>query len=79
MANLEDILKSIDKEKVEKLKRKLEKGNLADMLTSVDTDKAKQVIEKLNLTEQIKNVDLGKFVEEVKKNPKMIDELKKRM
>lgn len=77
MANLEDVLKSIDKEKVEKLKRKLDQGNLTDMLASVDADKAKKVIEKLNLSEQLKNVDLGKFVDEVKKNPGMIDELKK--
>ena len=47
------------------------------MLDSVDTNKAEKMIADLGLAEKTKNVDLGKLMNEVKKNPDILKELKK--
>lgn len=78
MANsLDGLLKSINKAKLEELKKKAENGELKQMLDSVDTKKAEQMISDMGLAEKTKNVDLGKLMNEVKKNPDILKELKK--
>ncbi len=75
--NLDGILKSMNRTKLEELKKKAENGELARMLDSVDTNKAEKMIADLGLAEKTKNVDLGKLMNEVKKNPDILKELKK--
>ena len=75
--NLDGILKSMTRTKLEELKKKAENGELAQMLDSVDTNKAEKMIADLGLSEKTKNVDLGKLMNEVKKNPDILKELKK--
>lgn len=65
--NLDGILKSMNRTKLEELKKKAENGELAQMLDSVDTNKAEKMIADLGLAEKTKNVDLGKLMNEVKK------------
>lgn len=75
--NLDGILKAMNRTKLEELKKKAENGELSRMLDSVDTEKAKQMISDLGLADKTKNVDLGKLINEVKKNPDVLKELKK--
>ncbi len=75
--NLDDVLKAVNRTKLEELKKKADNGELAQMLESVDTKKAEQMIQDLGLAEKTKNVDLGKLLGEVKKNPNILKELKK--
>ena len=75
--SISDVLKSVNKEKLAELKKKVDNGELKDMLGAVDTEKAKQMIKEFGLSEQAKNVDLGNLIERVKQNPDMIKELKK--
>ena len=75
--NLDGILKSMNRTKLEELKKKAENGELAQLLDSVDTNKAEKMIADLGLAEKTKNVDLGKLMNEVKKNPDILKELKK--
>ena len=75
--NLDGLLKSMNRTKLEELKKKAENGELAQMLDSVDTNKAEKMIADLGLAEKTKNVDLGKLMNEVKKNPDILKELKK--
>ena len=75
--NLDGILKAMNRTKLEELKKKAENGELSRMLNSVDTEKAKQMISDLGLSDKTKNVNLGKLIKEVKKNPDVLKELKK--
>ena len=71
--NLEELLKSLNKEK---LNDTIKKGNLDDALKSVDKEKAEKMINDLGLSEQARNLDLGKILGEVKKNPEILEKLK---
>ena len=71
--NLDSLLKSIDKEKLNSL---MNNANLNDVINSVDKEKAEKMIKDLGLSEKAKNVDLGKILGEVKKNPEILEKLK---
>ncbi len=75
--SLNDLLKSINKEKLAELKKKAEKGELSQMLGAVDTEKAQQMIKQMGLEEKTKNIDFGKLVQEIQKNPDVLNTLKK--
>ena len=45
-------------------------------IESLDKEKAEKMIKDLGLSEQAKNMDLGKILGEVKKNPEIIEKLK---
>lgn len=75
--SLNDMLKSVNKEKLAELKKKAEKGELSQMLGAVDTEKAQQMIKQMGLEEKTKNVDLGKLLQEIQKNPDVLNTLKK--
>lgn len=51
-------------------------NNLDALLKSLDKEKAEKMIKDLGLSEQTKNVDLGKILGEVRKNPEIIEKLK---
>ncbi len=51
-------------------------NNLNELLKSLDKEKAEKMIKDLGLSEQAKNMDLGKILGEVKKNPEIIEKLK---
>ncbi len=77
MANvLESLLKSVNREKLEEIKKKAENGELGEMLSQVDKQKAEQMIKSFGLSEQTKNVDLEKVLEQAKKNPELLKNLK---
>lgn len=75
--NSDEILKSLNRTKLEEMKKKAENGELAQMLDSVDTNKAKQMIADLGLAEKAKNINLEKLMNEVKSNPDILNKLKK--
>ena len=75
--SLDNLLKSVNKSKLSQLKEKVENGELSQMLGSIDTEKANSMIREFGLEEQAKKLDLEKLIQEVKKNPQMIETLKK--
>jgi len=74
---LDGLFQSIDKEKLNELKKKAKSGELSNMLDAVDAKKAEKMIEDFGLKEQVKNVDLAKLIRDVKKNPDVLEKLKK--
>lgn len=80
MANpLETLLKSVNKEKLEELKKKAERGELADMLKTVDKEKAEKLFSQMHLEDAIKKADIAKVLDAVKQNPELLRELKKKL
>lgn len=75
--SLEEILKSVNQEKLDDVKSKMEKGDLTNILESIDVDKAQKMITDMGLSEKTKNVNLTKLISEIKKNPDIVKELKK--
>lgn len=75
--SLGDMLKSINKEKLAELMKKAEQGELSQVLDSVDKEKAQNLIKQMGLEEKTKNVDFGKLLQEVQKNPDILNALKK--
>lgn len=51
-------------------------NNLNELLKSLDKEKAEKMIKDLGLSEKAKDIDLGKILGEVKKNPEIIEKLK---
>ncbi len=77
MANvLESLLKTVNREKLEEIKKKAENGELSEMLSQVDKQKAEQMIKSFGLSEQTKNVDLDQVLAQAKKNPELLKNLK---
>lgn len=74
---LDGLFQSIDRKKLSELKKKAESGELSNMLDAVDAKKAEKMIEDFGLKEQVKNVDLAKLIRDVKKNPDVLEKLKK--
>ncbi len=75
--SLGDMLKSVNKEKLAELMKKAEQGEFSQMLDAIDTEKAQQMIKQMGLEEKTKNVDFGKLLSEVQKNPDILNALKK--
>ena len=65
--NLDGILKSMNRTKLEELKKKAENGELAQMLDSVDTNKAEKMIADLGLCRKNKKRRFGKIDERSEK------------
>lgn len=77
MANhYDEILKSMNREKLEELKKKTENGELSEMLNSIDTDKAEKMMKDFGLAEKAKYADIGKLIKEVQSNPTLLEKLK---
>jgi len=51
--------------------------NIEALLKNLDKEKLQKLLSNPELKEKAKNVDLGKLLEEVKKNPDIINEFKK--
>lgn len=77
--SLENILKSLNKEKVEALKKKAENGGLSELMQSVDPEKAKKMIADMGLSEKVKDIDISKLIETVKQNPELLRNLKNKL
>ncbi len=75
--NLDALLKSVSKAKISDFMKKAERGELSDILDTVDTEKAQKMIDDFGLSEKTKNADLGKLLNEVKQNPAILEKLKK--
>ena len=75
--SLGDMLKSVNKEKLAELMKKAEQGEFSQMLDAIDTEKAQQMIKQMGLEEKTKNVDVGKLLSQVQKNPDILNALKK--
>lgn len=76
---MENLLKSLNKEKIEELKKKAESGNLQDVLQKVDADKAKKMLSQLGLADKVSGEDIAKVVEQVQQNPDLLESLKKKL
>ena len=74
--NLNDILKSLNKSKVQDLIKKAENGGLSDLLNSIDKEKAEKLISQMGLSDKIKNSDIEKVINDAKNNPEIIDKIK---
>lgn len=74
--NLNEILKSLNKGKVQDLIKKAENGGLSDLLNSIDKEKAEKLISQMGLSDKIKNTDIEKAINDVKNNPEIIDKIK---
>ena len=78
MANAwENLWKSVDKEKVEVLKRKLEQGNIQELLKNVDSQKAEQLLAQFGMNDKVPNGDVMRLLEMLKQNPALLRELRK--
>lgn len=74
--NLKKAIGSIDADKIKNLKEKLNQGSdLNSILSSLDVKKAQQKLSELN----IGNVDLNAVLGELKNNPDLLKELKKKL
>jgi len=51
--------------------------NLEALLKNLDKEKLQKLLSNPELQEKAKNVDLGKLLDEIKKNPNIANELKK--
>ncbi len=74
--NLNEILKSLNKSKVQDLIKKAENGGLSDLLSSIDKEKAEKLISQMGLSDKIKNTDIEKAINDAKNNPEIIDKIK---
>ena len=74
--NLNEILKSLNKSKVQDLIKKAENGGLSDLLNSIDKEKAEKLISQMGLSDKIKNSDIEKVINDAKNNPEIIDKIK---
>ncbi len=74
--NLNEILKSLNKSKVQDLIKKAENGGLSDLLNSIDKEKAEKLISQMGLSDKIKNTDIEKAINDAKNNPEIIDKIK---
>ena len=74
--NLNEILKSLNKSKVQDLIKKAENGGLSDLLNSIDKEKAEKLISQMGLSDKIKNSDIEKAINDAKNNPEIIDKIK---
>lgn len=76
---IENLLKSLNKEKLEEFQKKAESGNLQDVLQKVDTAKAKEMISRLGLADKVSGEDISKVLEQIQQNPSVLETLKKKL
>lgn len=76
---LQSALNNIDPAKLEQMKGMLAGGDLSRLVNQLDAQKAQQKMEELNLGEALKGVNLAGVVNELKKNPDILNELKKNL
>lgn len=74
--NIKKAIGSIDAEKIKNLKERLNTGaDLNYMLRNLDVNKAQKKLSELNLG----NIDLSSAIGELKNNPDLLNELKKKL
>lgn len=74
--NLKKTIGSIDADTIKNLKEKLNSGaDLNSMLRNLDVNKAQQKLSELNMG----NIDLSAVLGELKNNPDLLKELKKKL
>ena len=76
---LQSALNNIDPAKLEQMKGMLAGGDLSRLVNQLDAQKAQQKMEELNLGEALKGVNLAGVLNELKKNPDILNELKKNL
>lgn len=77
---LQSALNNIYPAKLEQMKGMLAGGgDLSRLVNQLDAQKAQQKMEELNLGEALKGVNLAGVVNELKKNPDILNELKKNL
>ena len=74
--DLKKTLETLDANKIKNLKERLNTGaDLNYMLRNLDVNKAQKKLSELNLG----NIDLGAVIGELKNNPDLLNELKKKL
>ena len=51
--------------------------DISALLKNLDKEKLEKLLSNPEIQEKAKNIDIGKLIEELKKNPEMMNELKK--
>lgn len=77
--SLSNFLKSVNKETLAEIKKKAADGSLSDLLQNVDSEKAAKLISQLGLTNQVKNIDLNKLINDAKQNPNLKEDICKKL
>lgn len=76
---LQNALNNIDPAKLEQMKGMLAGGDLSRLVNQLDAQKAQQKLDELNLGEALKGVNLAGVVNELKRNPDVLNEIKKNL
>lgn len=76
---LQNALNNIDPAKLEQMKGMMAGGDLSRLVNQLDAQKAQQKLDELNLGEALKGVNLAGVVNELKRNPDVLNEIKKNL
>ena len=76
---LAQALKNIDPQKLNQVKNMLNEKDSSKILEKIDVKKAQEKLDELNLSGNGDSLDLGKLVGELKKDPSLLDNLKKKL
>ena len=76
---LAQALKNIDPQKLNQVKNMLNEKDSSKILEKIDVKKAQAKLGELNLSGNGDSLDLGKLVGELKKDPSLLDNLKKKL
>lgn len=76
---LAQALKNIDPQKLNQVKNMLNEKDSSKILEKIDVKKAQAKLDELNLSGNGDSLDLGKLVGELKKDPSLLDNLKKKL
>ncbi len=76
---LQNALGHIDPKKLEQIKGMINGGDLGKLAEQLDTQKVRQKLNELHLNDALEGVNLSGLVGELKKNPEIINELRKNL
>ena len=76
---LAQALKNIDPQKLNQVKNMLNEKDSSKILEKIDMKKAQEKLNELNLGDSGESLDLGKLVGELKRDPSLLDNLKKKL
>ena len=76
---LTQALKNIDPQKLSQVKNILSENDSSKILEKIDMKRAQEKLDELNLGGTGDSLDLGKLVGELKKDPSLLENLKKKL
>jgi len=77
---LEKVLNNMDQSKLSKVKDMIQKEeNLVSLFQNLNTQKASEKLKDLDLGDMLNKENLNNILKEVKNNPNLLEELKKKL